>query len=53
LSLIARSRYEKINHRIIDLAVGLLIGLGLGINIGKDKPSFSNNFSAPTPKEKL
>lgn len=31
----------------------MIIGLGLGINIGKDKPLLSNPFSGQTLKQKL
>ena len=44
---------KKIRNMIIVFVVGLIIGLGLGINIGQDKPLLSNPFSGPTLKRKL
>jgi gas vesicle protein len=44
---------RKIRNLIIVFVAGLIIGIGLGINIGKDKPLLSNPFSGPTLKQKV
>ena len=35
------------------IVIGLLLGLWFGVNIGRDRPIFSNPFTAPTVQEKL
>jgi len=37
----------------IGLLTGVLIGLWLGVNIGKDQPVFSNPFSNPSLQQKF
>jgi gas vesicle protein len=43
---------RKIRNLIIVFVAGLIIGIGLGINIGKDKPLLSNPFSGRSLKQK-
>lgn len=38
---------------IFGAIVGLVIGLWFGVNIGKDKPIYSNPFAEKTVQEKL
>lgn len=44
---------KSIKLAIIWLVIGLLVGLWFGINIGRDKPFYSNPFEAPTVKDKF
>ncbi len=44
---------KKIKKLIIGLIVGVMIGMWFGINIGKDRPIFSNPFAEPALQEKL
>lgn len=36
---------EKLKKYLIGAAIGLLVGLALGVNIGKGNPLFSNPFA--------
>ncbi|MBN1849957.1 MAG: hypothetical protein JW932_15395 [Deltaproteobacteria bacterium] len=36
---------KKIKLTFISFMIGLIVGMGLGINIGKGKPLFSNPFT--------
>jgi hypothetical protein len=42
---------KKIRDLIIVFVIGLIVGIGLGINIGKDKPLLSNPFSQRSLKQ--
>ena len=44
---------KQLKSILICLIIGLLIGLWLGVNIGKDKPLFSNPFAEDTIQEKI
>ena len=44
---------KQLKSILICLIIGLLIGLWFGINIGKDKPLFSNPFAEDTIQEKI
>ncbi len=35
------------------IVIGLLLGLWFGVNLGRDRPIFSNPFTEPTVQEKL
>lgn len=42
---------ERINKFFVGAIVGVLIGLWFGVNIGKDKPFWSNPFEEKSLKE--
>ena len=44
---------KGIKNLIIGLLVGIIIGLWFGVNIGKEKPLFSNPLAERTMQEKL
>lgn len=44
---------KKIKLAIIWLVVGVLLGMWFGINIGRDRPLYSNPFEAVTLKQKF
>jgi len=44
---------KKIKKLIIGSIIGVIIGMWFGINIGKDRPIFSNPFAEPTLQAKL
>lgn len=44
---------KQIKALIIGIVFGLLLGLWFGVNLGRERPIFSNPFAAPTVKEKL
>lgn len=44
---------KTINTFIAGIVVGLLFGLWFGVNLGKDKPIFSNPFADKTIQDKL
>ena len=44
---------KTIKLAIIWLLLGLLLGMWFGVNIGRDKPIYSNPFAANSLKEKL
>ena len=44
---------KQIKALIAGIIFGVLIGLWFGVNIGKDKPIFSNPFSEETIQQKL
>ena len=44
---------KSIKLAIIWLVIGLLLGLWFGINIGRDKPIYSNPFEAATLQDKF
>jgi hypothetical protein len=43
---------KKLKTLLLGAIIGLLIGLWFGVNIGKDKPIFSNPFKDKTLQEK-
>ena len=44
---------KQIRALIGGIVFGLLLGLWFGVNIGRDRPIFSNPFTEPTIREKL
>ena len=44
---------KTIKLAIIWLVLGLLLGLWFGVNIGRDRPLYSNPFEANTLKQKF
>jgi hypothetical protein len=44
---------KTLKTAIIFFAIGMLVGLWFGINIGRDEPIYSNPFDAPVIQEKL
>jgi hypothetical protein len=44
---------KTIKVAIIWLVLGLVLGLWFGINIGRDRPFYSNPFEAPSLQEKM
>ena len=44
---------KQIKALIAGIFIGVLIGLWFGVNIGKDKPIFSNPFAEETIQEKI
>ena len=44
---------KSIKLAILWAILGLLVGLWFGINIGRDKPFYSNPFAAKTLQEKF
>ena len=44
---------KTIKLAIIWLIIGVLLGMWFGVNIGRDKPFYSNPFEAETIKEKI
>ena len=44
---------KQIKALLGGIVIGLLLGLWFGVNLGRDKPLFSNPFTEPTVKEKL
>jgi hypothetical protein len=43
---------KKLKFLLIGIVVGLLLGLWFGVNIGKEKPIFSNPFADRVLQEK-
>jgi hypothetical protein len=43
---------KKIRNLLLVFVIGLILGIGLGINIDKDKPLLSNPFSGQSLKQK-
>ena len=48
-----RKSMKKTRKLIIGFIIGVIIGMWFGINIGKDKPMFSNPFAEPALQAKL
>lgn len=44
---------KRIRFTIIGLVIGVVIGLWFGINIGKDKPIWSNPFDKKSVQKQL
>ena len=44
---------KQIKTLIGGIVLGLLLGLWFGVNLGRDRPIFSNPFAEPTVQEKL
>lgn len=44
---------RRLKALIGGIVLGLLLGLWFGVNIGRDRPIFSNPFTEPTVREKL
>ena len=44
---------KQIKALMAGIIFGLLLGLWFGVNLGRDRPVFSNPFAEPTVKEKL
>ena len=44
---------KQIKALLIGIIIGLLLGLWFGVNLGRDRPIFSNPFVETTVKEKL
>ena len=44
---------KQIRNILFSLVVGVLIGLALGVNIGRDKPLLSNPFEKASLKERV
>ena len=44
---------KSIKLAIFWLIIGMLLGLWFGINIGRDKPFYSNPFAAQTVQDKF
>ena len=44
---------KSIKALILGVIIGLLVGLWSGVNIGKDKPIFSNPFADASIQKKL
>ncbi|MGD8785207.1 MAG: hypothetical protein PVG75_12265 [Thioalkalispiraceae bacterium] len=44
---------KKLKTFILGIIIGALVGLWVGINIGKDKPWYSNPFEDRTVTEKI
>jgi len=44
---------KKIKILILGIVIGFLLGLWFGVNIGRDKPLFSNPFDATAVKESI
>jgi len=44
---------KKIKMLLLGIVIGLLLGLWFGVNIGRDKPIFSNPFVSSDIKEKI
>jgi hypothetical protein len=43
---------KKLKFLLIGVVIGLLLGLWFGVNIGKEKPIFSNPFEDKALQEK-
>lgn len=44
---------KKLRNLVVCVAIGLLIGLWVGVNMGKGRPIFSNPFAGGSVKEKI
>jgi len=44
---------RAIKNFVFGIVVGLVLGLWFGVNIGKDKPIFSNPLEEPSVQEKM
>ena len=44
---------KQIKTLLAGIVLGLLLGLWFGVNLGRDKPLFSNPFAEPTVQERL
>ena len=44
---------KQLKAILTSLVIGLLIGLWFGVNIGKDKPIFSNPFAEDSIQQKI
>jgi len=44
---------KKLKILLLGILIGVVVGLWLGINIGKDKPWYSNPFEDPAVTGKL
>ena len=44
---------KQIKTLAVGIIIGLLLGLWFGVNIGRDRPVFSNPFTEPAVREKL
>lgn len=44
---------KAMKNLLLGVVIGLLLGLWLGINIGRERPIFSNPFAAQSLQEKL
>ncbi len=51
--MIGDNLMKKIKTLILGIVVGLLFGLWIGVNIGRDKPIFSNPFVSKSIKVKI
>ncbi len=43
---------KKFKFLLLGVVIGLAVGLWFGVNIGRNKPIFSNPFAAKSIKEK-